>query len=132
MVDDTVTFMYKDYKDGAKKKPMRLELPEFVRRFRLHILPSGFRKVRQYGLSSNAAKGKRIEQARKALGQKHNQLLKKAERKQLAMRRLKIDFEQCPVCKKGKMERLMILCSRTRPPPHYSSDEIIKTAFRNI
>lgn len=123
-----VTFKYKDYKDGAKKKEMRLEQSEFVRRFRLHILPSGFRKVRQYGLSSNAAKGKRIEQARKALGQKHSQLLKKRERKQLAMQRLQIDFDQCPVCKKGKMKRLMIL-SRTRPPPHYDSDDIFKTAF---
>jgi hypothetical protein len=35
----TVTFTYKDYKDPARRKTMTLSLPEFLRRFCLHILP---------------------------------------------------------------------------------------------
>jgi len=119
----TVTFSYKDYRDSAKSKPMVLKLEEFVRRFRLHILPTGFRKVRQYGLSSNAAKRRRIEQSRKALGQKHKELLNKSQRKELAKKRLNINFDQCPNCKKGKMIRIVIV-SRTRPPPYYESIKI--------
>lgn len=63
----TVTFSYKDYADGAKRKPMTLELPEFVRRFCLHLLPKGFVKIRHYGLLANRGLQQRIEQARSLL-----------------------------------------------------------------
>lgn len=116
--DQKVLFKYKDYRDGAKKKTIQLSIDDFVHRFRLHILPKGFRKVRQYGLSSNAAKSKRIKIARIALGDKHTKLLNKSQRKQLALKRLNIDFTQCPKCKKGKMKTLAIL-TRTRPPPPF-------------
>ncbi|MBF0407699.1 MAG: transposase [Candidatus Riflebacteria bacterium] len=46
-----VTFMYKDYRDGRKKR-MSLPVFEFMRRFLQHVLPSGFHKVRYYGFLS--------------------------------------------------------------------------------
>lgn len=46
-----VTFEYKDYRDG-KKKLMTLSGTEFLRRFLQHVLPSGFHRVRYYGLFS--------------------------------------------------------------------------------
>ncbi len=48
--DDTVSFKYKDYKDKNKSKVMKLKKKEFLRRFLLHILPTGFTKIRHYGL----------------------------------------------------------------------------------
>ncbi len=111
-----VKFKYKDYKDGGKNKEMELGVDEFIRRFRLHILPKGYRKIRQYGLSSNASKKKKIAAARMALGHKHRELLVRAERKQKALDRLGIDFEKCPKCKTGKMEVVKIIAS-VRPPP---------------
>jgi Putative transposase len=58
-----VTFSYKDYADGAKQKLMTLDAEEFLRRFCLHILPPGFRKIRHYGILSSRAKPKlRIQQ----------------------------------------------------------------------
>lgn len=57
-----VTFEYKDYKDKnekgiAKKKLMKLSEEEFIRRYLLHILPNGFRKLRYGGiLASNKKK----------------------------------------------------------------------------
>jgi len=118
--ESKVTFSYKDYRLGGKKKEMIITMDEFVRRFRLHILPKGFRKVRQYGLSSNASKKKQIWQARQALGQKQKELLNKAQRKQAAMSRLNINFDRCPICKKGQMKRICIV-SRTRPPPYHEA-----------
>jgi predicted nucleic acid-binding Zn ribbon protein len=41
----SITFAYKDYADGNKKKLMQLTHPEFLRRFEQHILPRGFVKM---------------------------------------------------------------------------------------
>ena len=64
----TVTFDYKDYAEGACHKTMRLELDEFIRRLRLHFLPSNFVKIRHYGLLANRARHWRLERARALLG----------------------------------------------------------------
>jgi len=44
--EQTVTFSYRDYRQGAKKLEMKLEGMEFIRRFALHILPRGFVRIR--------------------------------------------------------------------------------------
>ncbi|MEL1136581.1 IS91 family transposase [Desulfitobacterium sp. THU1] len=49
----TVSFAWKDYKDGNKPKVMTLDASEFARRFLLHVLPDGLVKVRHYGLLSS-------------------------------------------------------------------------------
>ncbi|MEM6699129.1 MAG: IS91 family transposase [Bacteroidota bacterium] len=104
ITEQEVTFQYKDYKDGGKKKTMTLQGTAFLRRFCLHILPSGFRKVRQYGFLSNASKAKKLSQARVALGEKVKTLLTRQQRKAAAKKRLfKTDQQQCPCCKKGQM-----------------------------
>ena len=65
---DTVTFGYKDYADGARRKTMTLALAEFVRRFCLHLLPERFVKIRHYGLLGNRQRHERLERARSLLG----------------------------------------------------------------
>lgn len=84
IADGQVTFQYKDYKDGSKKKLMVLSGEEFLRRFCLHILPRGFRKIRQYGFLSNATKAQKLALAQVALGQKTRQLLDRKTRKKRA------------------------------------------------
>jgi len=63
----TVTFSYKDYADDSRKKEMTIALDEFIRRFRLHLLPERFVKIRHYGLLANRHRHDRIAQARVAL-----------------------------------------------------------------
>jgi putative transposase/transposase-like zinc-binding protein len=65
----TVTFTWKDYADGCKRKTMRLELREFVRRFCLHLLPERFVKIRHFGFLSNHQRQLRVAQARALLSQ---------------------------------------------------------------
>jgi hypothetical protein len=48
--NNKVIFSYKDYKTRAKQKSMTLDVNEFVRRFLQHILPSGFYKIRYFGI----------------------------------------------------------------------------------
>lgn len=63
----TVTFAWKDYADGAKRKTMGLELTEFVRRFCLHLLPERFVKIRHFGFLSNRQRQTKVAQARALL-----------------------------------------------------------------
>jgi hypothetical protein len=65
----TVTFTWKDYADGSKRKTMRLELREFVRRFCLHLLPERFVKIRHFGFLGNRQRKLRVAQARALLSQ---------------------------------------------------------------
>src|SRR5262249_24057000 len=65
----SVTFAWKDYADEAKRKTMRLELKEFVRRFCLHLLPERFVKIRHFGFLSNRQRKLCVAQARALLGQ---------------------------------------------------------------
>jgi len=50
--DSSVTFRWKDYRDKGKTKLLTLNIKEFVRRFLLHVLPSGFTRIRHYGILS--------------------------------------------------------------------------------
>jgi ATP-dependent Lon protease len=60
MSNGNVTFSYKDYADNNKQKEMTITAVEFIRRFMMHIVPSGFMKIRQYGFLSNACKKQKI------------------------------------------------------------------------
>jgi hypothetical protein len=65
-----VAFRYKDYRvDGlARQKVMRLATDEFIRRFLLHVLPSGFHRIRHYGLFASGVRAQNIARARALLG----------------------------------------------------------------
>jgi hypothetical protein len=50
---DQVTFRWKDYAHGNKKRKMTLSAEEFLRRFLLHVLPRGFVRIRSFGFMAN-------------------------------------------------------------------------------
>ena len=64
-----VTFQFKDYraKGRCRYQPMTLAVAEFMRRFLLHVLPSGFHRIRHYGLLANAARVEKLARARELL-----------------------------------------------------------------
>ena len=64
-----VTFKWKDYraKGKTKHKTMTLSTGEFMRRFLLHVLPSGFHRIRHYGLIANAGRRDNLARARELL-----------------------------------------------------------------
>lgn len=49
LVNGQVTFRWKDYAHGNKKRKMTLSANEFLRRFMLHVLPKGFVRIRFFG-----------------------------------------------------------------------------------
>jgi hypothetical protein len=64
-----VTFRWKDYrtKGHTRNKTMTLDSDEFMRRFLLHVLPSGFHRIRHYGLFANAERKDNLAKARELL-----------------------------------------------------------------
>ena len=108
MNDGKVTFAYKDYAAEGKTKSMTLSACEFVRRFLLHVLPSGFVRIRHYGLLANRNRHISFKIAMELLGKQVAQ--------RTNIRRLpwydKItaltgrDPRKCPVCK-----GLFVLCN---------------------
>ena len=102
--NDTVSFRYKDYADGCKQKEMTLQATEFLRRFCLHILPKGFRKIRHYGFLSNRC-SQSFKQRQMQMGV--TAVKQSAGWKIIAKEKMHFDVEQCPCCKKGKMQELL-------------------------
>ncbi len=64
-----VSFRWKDYraKGRTRHKTMTLEPQEFMRRFLLHVLPSGFHRIRHYGILANGNRRDCLATARAAL-----------------------------------------------------------------
>ena len=67
--DAGVTFKWKDYriKGRDRLKTMTLNAAEFIRRFLLHVLPSGFHRIRHYGLFASAVRRQNVASARQLL-----------------------------------------------------------------
>src|SRR5207344_3004543 len=65
--DKGVTFKWKDYRlDGAERynRVMTLDTSEFIRRFLMHVLPSGFHRIRYYGFLTCQTRANNIERIR--------------------------------------------------------------------
>ena len=102
-----VTFIAKDYRDGAVKKPVTLDGVEFLRRFTLHVLPSRFVKIRRYGIYNHTTKQslelKFFPEEKPTI----DTLIKRNDSPETNMERLArltgFDPCRCQVCKKGRM-----------------------------
>ena len=67
--DGAATFKWKDYRlEGRdRQKTMTLPVAEFIRRFLIHVLPSGFHRIRHYGLLASGARAHNIARVRQLL-----------------------------------------------------------------
>jgi hypothetical protein len=62
-----VSFRYKDYAHGNKKRKMTLSANEFLRRFLLHVLPRGFVRIRHFGFLANRSRARLVAICRQLL-----------------------------------------------------------------
>lgn len=110
--DGKVTFFYKDYRHGCVKKQITLDDAEFVHRFSLHILPSGFVRIRHYGILSSTSKKIAILLIRKQHPESTGGYTEP--------RKLKtFNPEICPCC--GKASMVVIESIPSRGPPDTTS-----------
>jgi hypothetical protein len=64
---ESVTFRWKDYAHGNKKRKMTISADEFLRRFLLHTLPRGFVRIRSFGFLAGPQRSRMLELARRLL-----------------------------------------------------------------
>ncbi len=105
-VDDTVEFRWKDYRHESRQKVMRLDAQEFVRRFLLHVLPTGFQRIRHYGLLANRHREPKLARCRELLDAPAPAPAPPAEPEDFRDRYLRltgVSLHDCPECGQGRM-----------------------------
>lgn len=103
---ETVTFLYKDYKQDGKQKEMTLSLAEFTRRFAQHILPHRFVRIRHYGILSSTWKRKKLKELQQQLCAF------------IPIQNINTKLHKCTCCKTGNMLRIETFDKRG-PPKKY-------------
>lgn len=102
--DGQVRFQYKDYTDGSKTKSMTLDAVEFMRRFLMHVLPSGFMRIRHYGFLGNRHRQAKLELCRRLLGSEPVQAAEACEPSESDGSAVERDVHVlCPACGQGRM-----------------------------
>ena len=126
--DGTVTFAWKDYRHESKNKTMRLDAHEFMRRFLLHVLPSGFQRIRHYGFLANRYRQIKVELILKLLAvpipaEAHSALATTLDYRDRYQRLTGLLLRDCPHCGKGQMVRIesFLAGARSRGPPTKTS-----------
>lgn len=61
LTSDTVTFSARGKKAGDPRRLIILKNTEFIRRYLMHVLPSGFQKIRYYGFLNNRMKTRNLK-----------------------------------------------------------------------
>jgi hypothetical protein len=114
---DCVHIRVRDNTKGGKKT-QRVDGPEFVARFLRHILPTGFKRIRHYGLLAPTVKATKLQQARQALAMPAPNA-RACEDAQAFMRRVaSIEVGNCPHCKLGRWLTVQILTPQRASQPH--------------
>jgi hypothetical protein len=106
IADGKVTFIAKDYRDRAIKKPVTLDGIEFLRRFTLHILPIRFVKIRRYGIYNHTVKRNmalRFAPENKNINEPKEKGQQPETKRQRFERLTGVNLCLCPSCKTGKM-----------------------------
>ena len=106
VTDTQVSFSARDYKSGETKTVI-LENKEFIRRFLMHVLPSGFQKIRYYGFLNNRTKTKNLKIIFKLQGyQKFKQRYAGLSIAELLKEVWNYDIHVCPACGCSSMTHL--------------------------
>lgn len=110
LADGRVTFEWKDYADGNQTKTMTLEAVEFIRRFLLHVFPSGFVHIRHFGFLANRRRKAKLALCRSLLPAPQMAVETSADSP--------VDRDSafaepgarlCPVCKAGRLMFVQVL-----------------------
>lgn len=106
-----VSFSARGKKPGEPPRTITLENTEFIRRYLMHVLPSGFQKIRYYGFLNNRGKGKNLKLIFTLQG--HQRF--RARYAHLSIAELikavwKVDIRICPECGCCRMKSIGRTC----------------------
>lgn len=99
--DAGVTFRYRDNTRG--EQVMTLDGVEFLRRFFLHVLPTGFVRIRYFGLFANRNRARNLARCRGLLAAATAALMPPTASASATPEPPKDELKQCPVCSTGRL-----------------------------
>jgi hypothetical protein len=116
-----VNFNWRDYRDNNQQKIMTLSAEEFIRRFLLHVLPSGFHRIRYYGFLGNRHRKENLEHCRQLLhmtpSNESSSYPQPCEDYRDRYEKLTgRSLRECPVCHRGRMITVRLLAKSRSPP----------------
>ncbi|MFC2172192.1 IS91 family transposase [Acidobacteriota bacterium] len=100
-----VRFKYRDRRENDTVKVMILTAEKFIRRFLLHVLPTGLTRIRYYGFLANRNRKKNLSMCRRLLGlssRDESEVIDKST-PELIFELTGVDPTKCPKCKRGTM-----------------------------
>jgi uncharacterized protein YjeT (DUF2065 family) len=113
-----VRFRYTDYAARGTTKVMELSAQEFLRRFLLHVVPTGFVRIRHYGVLANRTRQDKLARARQLLAiVAATPLLSPASAPATDSARSPIAAAPCPHCAGTHWRRLSRLLPQRGLPP---------------
>lgn len=95
---------------------MSLPADEFLRRFLCHVLPSGFQRIRHYGLLASRNKHDCLTRCRQLLGMPAPEPLLKKTTAEWVLLLLGIDVKCCPRCGQKTLQRTTLVPVRVHLP----------------
>ena len=105
--ENQVTFSARGKRSGEPRRNITLRNAEFIRRYLMHVLPSGFQKIRYYGFLNNRMKSRNLKLIFKLQGyQKFKQRYFGMSMAQLLKAVWKLDICICPECGHATMKPL--------------------------
>lgn len=121
LAEGKVTFTYKDYSQGGRRREMTLPVEEFIRRFLLHILPHRFVRIRYYGLFANRHRERQLERCRALLDAAPPASAPESDEREgwesVYQRVTGKDPTLCAECGHGHLQRVRKLPALARRPP---------------
>jgi Putative transposase/Transposase zinc-binding domain len=115
-----VSFNWRDYRDNNQQKIMTLSAEEFIRRFLLHVLPSGFHRIRYYGFLGNRYRKAKLEHCRQLLGmtppnESSSQPQPCEDYRDRYEQLTGHSLRECPMCHRGRMITVKLLAKSRSP-----------------
>jgi len=117
-----VSFSWRNYRNENRSQIMTLKSHEFIRRFLMHVLPSGFVRIRYFGFLCNRYRKEKLRHCRKLLQQPDPIECEDMDWKTRHLALTGKDIDCCPRCGQGRLviyQKLLPLYSiLSRPPPY--------------
>ena len=100
---------------------MTLAATEFLRRFLLHVLPSGFQRIRYYGLLGNRHRAEKLARCRALLGTTAPTTAPSvasgtSDYRDRVEALTGVSLRTCPVCREGQMVAILVDVSTWAAP----------------
>ena len=102
--------------DKGGKRVLKLDGAQFVRRFMLHVLPGGIKRIRHYGVLASACKAAKLAQARAALAMPAPNPPALESASDFMRRVASIDVLRCPCCGLARLRSVEVLTALPRLP----------------